>query len=116
MKEYKRTITVVVLALAGVSSLGAAVTGAEAQAAPIRECGDVGGPGYGVYNITTRIVACRRARSMARAQYRGWVRLPHGVRWWGSFRCTVTHMGVETDDVRCVRSYDGGVVHWQIGA
>jgi hypothetical protein len=89
---------------------------AQAEAAPIKECGDVGAPGYGVYNITTRIVGCRQARSMARAQYYGQVRLRHGRQWWGPFRCTVIHQGIETDDVRCVRYGDGGVVRWPIGA
>lgn len=93
-----------------------AVAPAQAEAAAIKECGDVGAPGYGVYNITTRIVGCRQARSMARAQYNGQVRLRHGRQSWGAFRCTVKHQGIETDDVRCVRYYDGGVVRWQIGA
>lgn len=88
---------------------------AQAEAAPIKECGDVGS-GYSAANITARIVACGQPRRMARAMYYDQVRLPYGRSWWGPFRCTVRHMGIETDDVRCVRSYDGGVVHWQIGA
>ena len=53
---------------------------------------------------------------MARAQSRGRVRLPRGRRWWGSFRCTVTHTGIDPMTWACVRCYDGGVVRWQIGA
>ena len=93
------------------------VSAPAAQAAPIKECGTYApGGGYGAYNITTRIIGCRQARSMARAQYSGQVRLRHGRQWWGPFRCTVIHQGIETDDVRCVRYDDGGVVRWQIGA
>jgi hypothetical protein len=89
---------------------------AGADAAPIKECGYYSpSRGYGVYNITTRIVSCGKARRMARAAYYGSKRLRHGFVRWGSFNCTVTHTGIETDDVRCVR-YDGGVVRWQMGA
>ena len=43
---------------------------ASASAASIKECGRYApGGGYGVYNITTRIVSCRTARGMARGYY-----------------------------------------------
>ena len=96
-----------------VLALTAAVP-AQAEAAPIKECGDIGS-GYSAANITTRIVACGQARRIARAMYYGQVRLPYGRSWWGPFRCTVRSVGYETRDVRCVR-YHGGVVRWQIGA
>jgi hypothetical protein len=90
---------------------------ASAKAAPIKECGWYAhGGGYGVYNITTRIVSCRTARGMARAYYHGRVRLPLGRYWWGPFRCVHRQIGYEENDFRCVRYPDGGVIHWQDGA
>jgi hypothetical protein len=95
----------------------AAVGTEPASAAPIKECGYYSpGGGYGVYNITTRIVSCRTARSMARAYYYGRVNLPLGRYWWGPFRCVHRQIGYESNDFRCVRHTDGGVVHWQDGA
>ena len=113
----KKEIKWIVAGALALVAAPAAVGTEAASAAPIKECGYYSpSGGYGVYNITTRIVGCRQARSMARAQYYGQVRLRHGRQWWGPFRCTVIHQGIETDDVRCVRYGDGGVVRWQIGA
>ena len=119
MKKGIKWIVAGALALVAAS---AAMGTEAASAAPIKECGYYSyspsagyGVYYGVYNITTRIVSCGRARRMARAAYYGRKRLRHGYVRWGSFNCTVTHMGIETDDLRCVR-HDGGVVHWQMGA
>ena len=88
---------------------------AQAEAAPIRECGDYSPSYYAIYNITTRIVACWRARNMARAVYHGRVNLRRGRQWWGPYLCTVRYQGIEGADVRCVR-YNGGVVRWQMSS
>jgi hypothetical protein len=87
-------------------------------AAPIRECGRAGtlyGGAVSVYNVTTRKVACQRARRFARRQilyggpacredrhctYRGW-------------RCTHFSYSSESD-VRCTKP-DGRVIRWQYG-
>ena len=42
-------------------------------------------------------------------EYNGRKRLRHAYARWGSFNCTVTPVGIDDDDVRCVR-YNGGVV------
>ena len=108
----KATITGALVALALIT--GGAPD--QAFAAPIKECGNYSPyDGYGIYNITTRIVRCGKARRMARAAFHGDKPFPHGYVRWGSFNCTVTHIGIETDDLRCVRK-GGGVVRWQMGA
>jgi hypothetical protein len=117
MTRHNRATGLATLAVAAALLTPALAGPTPAAAAPIKECGrHAPGGGYGVYNITTRIVSCRRARSMARAYYYGRVRLPIGRYWWGPFRCVHRRLGSELNDLRCVR-YDGrGVVHWQDGS
>lgn len=99
------------------------VAGAQA-AAPIKECGDYpGGPGAGVYNITTRVTRCRVARRMARRFWHGhWTNvprtdLPDSDRPFrrGSYTCRNRHIGTESNDMRCTASR-GRVTRWQWGS
>ena len=111
-----------IAALAVVVIIGAAWEAPPAMAAPIRECGRYApGGGAGVYNITTRVTACRIARRMARNFYRGRAPTPTTRRgwrrpWrWGSYRCINRSLGYELSDLRCTASR-GRVVRWQHGA
>jgi hypothetical protein len=84
-------------------------------AASIRECGSVGGPGYGNYNITARKMACRDARGISRLFYRDILRTPspgHPYTWRG-FRVRSRYCGVECTDVRLANGTTGEVVRWQ---
>lgn len=122
----------VITAVALTGALLCATAPAHAAAA-IRECGAYGwdengsGPrfmgdgeivGAGVYNITTRVATCRRARKIVRRywhDYTDWCgnssRCSIG---WG-FTCRRTRLGIELADVRCTASR-GRVVRWQDGA
>ena len=114
-----------VFALLLVCSAAAAAPGASAA---IRECGAFNGvrfvpddemEGAGVYNITTRVATCRRARKIVRrywSDYSSWCdrgssRCEIG---WG-FTCRRTRLGEEYFDVRCTASR-GRVVRFQYGA
>jgi hypothetical protein len=89
------------------------------SAAPIRECGDYpGGPGAGVFNITTRVTTCRVARRMARRFWHGgWNNVRSNGRPFrrGAYTCRNRNIGYEAADLRCTASR-GRVVHWQHGA
>ena len=101
---------------------------APGASAAIRECGAFDGArfvpddelqGAGVYNITTRVATCRRARKIVR---RYWT--SHS-KWcgrnsstcaigWG-YTCRDTRLGVENYDTRCTASR-GRVVRFQHGS
>jgi hypothetical protein len=102
-----------------VGSLLALAPVPSASAARIRECGKVGGPGYQVFNITSRVTSCRQARKMARNYYRGhWRNVPRraGRRFRrGAYVCRWRPSGVEGIDMRCTASR-GRVVRWQASA
>ena len=79
-----------------------------ARAAPINECGRLGGPGYAVFIITSRVVGCTKARAVARAYYKGrWTNLPRrqGQSFRrGSYTCRYRLQGIEGVDMRCTAS------------
>jgi hypothetical protein len=84
-------------------------------AAPIRECGSVGGPGYGNYNITSRKVPCRDARGISRLFYNGVLRTPRPGHpyYWRGFKVRSKDCGHECTDVRLSNASTGEVVRWQ---
>ncbi len=101
--------------------LAAAIAGAygpvsPAVGAPIRECGRVGGSGYSVFNITSRVTSCATARRVARKypprrlEERAASLGPTIRR--GSYSCRWQSWGVEGVDMRCTAS-GGRVVRWQ---
>ena len=101
---------------------------ASSAPAAIRECGAFDGvrfvpddevEGAGVYNITTSVATCRRARKIVR---RFWT---DQSKWcgrnssicrigWG-FTCRTTRLGTEYGDTRCTASR-GRVVRFQHGS
>lgn len=95
------------------------VTASGAAAATVRECGNYApGGGAGVYNITTRVTACRTARTMAKRFYNGrWTNLPRDARRFrrGKYTCRNRNTGIELADLRCTAA-GGRVVRWQHGA
>lgn len=91
-----------------------------AAAAPVRECGNWGDHGdgrmrwgmsetfgAGIFNLTTRRVACRRARRFVR-RYRG------TDSYYPTWRCREVNE-YEFSDIRCKASR-GRVIRWQAGA
>ncbi len=106
-------------------SPAAAASGASAA---IRECGAFDGvrfvpddemEGAGVYNITTRVATCRRARKIVRRywnDFSSWCDRSSSVCkiGWG-FTCRRTRLGEEYSDARCTASR-GRVVRFQYGA
>ena len=107
------------LTVVGATLSALAGTASEAQAASIKECGRVGGPGYAVFNITTRVTSCRTARGMAKSYYRGrWTNVPRnpGRKFRrGAYTCSWQRWGPEGSDMRCTAS-GGRVVRWQASA
>jgi hypothetical protein len=108
-----------VVALTSATTAGGATFSSFAAGAPIRECGDYpGGPGAGVFNITTRVTGCPTARRMARRFWHGhWRNVRPGGRPFrrGDYTCRNRNIGAEAADLRCTAS-GGRVVHWQHGA
>ena len=103
-------------------------TAASGTSAAIRECGAFDGvrfvsddemEGAGVYNITTRVATCRRARTIVRRywnDYSSWCDRGSSVCkiGWG-FTCRRTRLGEEYSDARCTATR-GRVVRFQYGA
>lgn len=83
-----------------------------AQAAPIRECGDL--PSRFAYNITTRKAACWKAREVIR-RWNNSVAGEGGDGTVGAYYCNYKSIGYEAGDIRCTASR-GRVVHWQTGS
>jgi hypothetical protein len=84
-------------------------------AAPIRECGDLGH--RGIYNVTSRMVRCRSARSLARRIFTDPACAEDRFCRFRGFRCTHHNYpipGGREGDVRCTRS-GGRVVRFQYG-
>lgn len=84
-------------------------------AAPIRECGRL--PHGGIYNITTRIVRCRFARTFARRVFTNPACAEDRFCRFRGFRCTHYNYpipGGHEGDVRCTKS-GGRVVRFQYG-
>jgi hypothetical protein len=95
------------------------VRGAGAAAAAITECGNWGDHGdgrmrwgysdvrgFGIYNLTTRRVACRTARRFAR-RYNG------TDTYYPTWHCREVN-DYELSDIRCTASR-GRVIHWRTG-
>jgi hypothetical protein len=83
-----------------------------AEAAPIRECGDM--PQRVSYNLTTRKIGCVEARRTVRAWQNGPARYNRsGDGWVRGLWCNYTTLGWESGDIRCTGRR--GVVHWQTG-
>jgi hypothetical protein len=83
-----------------------------AQAAPVRNCGDMTSSfGTGDRNVTTRAVSCRYARRFVK-RYRtsGCGNRCH----FQGFTCRTRRTGVESIDTRCVQS--SKVIRWQTAA
>jgi hypothetical protein len=83
-----------------------------ADAAPIRECGDMAH--RFAYNITSRVVRCVEARRVVRA----WVNQLADQGGDGRLRglyCNYRDIGYEAGDIRCTGSR-GRVVRWQTGS
>jgi hypothetical protein len=106
------TLIIIVLSCAAVTS--------PATAAPIVECGNYGArddgsfgwgstsiSGAGIYNVTTRNVACAKARRFVR-RYRG------TDTFYPAWHCREMN-DYEFSNIRCTASR-GRVVHWQTGA
>lgn len=98
----------------GLVLAGAAAAGppGAAQAAPIRECGDL--PSRFAYNITTRKAACWKAREVIR-RWNNSVAREGGDGYVGAYYCNYKSIGYEAGDIRCTASR-GRVVHWQTGS
>ncbi len=108
------TIAALVLAIPATSA---------SAAAPIRECGNYGWPegyegsepiwtyeqldGAGIFNVTTRRVACRKARRFV-LRYRG------TDTYFPTWNCREINR-YEFSDVRCT-ARRGRVIRWQTGA
>lgn len=92
------------------SGTGGDATGG-AEAARVRECGDLQNEGAGVYNVTSRRIRCPRARRVARRYYRNGRRNGRTL----GFRCREKQLGTELFDVRCTRA-GGRVVRFQFGS
>jgi hypothetical protein len=95
-----------------------AVTTAPADAAPIRECGDAGtffNGAVSIYNVTSRVVPCPRARRFARRYYRYGGPACREDRYctYRGWRCRNVAYREETDS-RCTNS-GGRVVRFQVG-
>jgi hypothetical protein len=83
-----------------------------AEAASIRECGDM--PHRASYNLTTRKIGCGEARRTLRAWQNGPARyIRSGDGWVRGLWCNHTTIGWESGDIRCTGRR--GVVHWQTG-
>jgi hypothetical protein len=105
--QLRPTIVKALIAVTAAVPMGATAGAASATAAPIRECGNA--PRLHAYNITTRLVSCREARSVIRR----WNRT--NARRVGVFRCRYRSIGYEAGDVRCVQraAHGTAVVRWQ---
>jgi hypothetical protein len=90
-------------------------SGATASVPPtsgrIHNCGDLVRQGAGVYNVTSRNVGCRTARSFARRASRV---CGLGVCHYRSFTCRTRQTGEELADTRCTSGRR--VIRWQSGA
>ena len=120
-----KSSVVLLFALLLLCSPAATASGASAA---IRECGAFDGvrfvpddemEGAGVYNITTRVATCRRARKIVRRywnDFSSWCDRSSSVCTvgWG-FSCRRTRLGEEYSDARCTASR-GRVVRFQYGA
>ena len=120
-----KLLVALLLALLSLCGSAAAPSGASAR---IRECGAFDGArfvpddemkGAGVYNITTRVATCRRARKIVRrywSDFSSWCDRGSSVCkiGWG-FTCRRTRLGEEYSDARCTASR-GRVVRFQYGA
>ena len=106
----------------GVAMLGGLLHAVPADAATsVTECGSYGYiesagrvgwtlgdiSGAGIYNVTTRKVACGTARRFVR-RYRG------TDSYYPKWRCREVN-DYESSDIRCTAS-GGRVIHWQTGA
>jgi hypothetical protein len=90
----------------------------EAEAAPIRECGDAGsffGGAVRIYNVTSRVVLCPRARRFARRYFRHGGPACREDRYctYRGWRCRNVASREETDS-RCTNT-GGRVVRFQVG-
>jgi hypothetical protein len=109
----------------------ALVTAAPAAAAPLRECGNYGYPeghmgdkpvftsepivGGGIYDIRTRVAACRTGRRMVRRFWAGrWGQCDPTCRR-GRFRCRNRRIGDEVWTMRCTAG-GGRVARFEYGA
>jgi hypothetical protein len=100
--------------LATVASFGGS---ADAQPAPIRECGDAGSAHGGnvlLYNVTSRNVACWKARRFARRQYLSGGPACREDRWCTYRGWLCRHVAYRYEaDVRCTNG--DRVIRWQYG-
>ncbi len=94
----------------------AAVALAVALAAPasagVRSCGDIAKNGSGIFNVTSRGVTCKHARSFAKRTLRACDTRTTCTR--GSFTCRTRQTGDEVWDTRCTSG--ARVVRFQFGA
>jgi hypothetical protein len=101
-----------VLTIALAVSVVALMPVSESSAAPIRECGRW--TAKAAYNITTRKVSCRKARSVVRRWGQTAAREAGGDGPVFDFFCNYRNIGYEAGDIRCTAPH-GRVVHWQTG-
>jgi len=90
----------------------------EAEAAPIRECGDAGsffGGAVRIYNVTSRVLLCPRARRFARRYFRHGGPACREDRYctYRGWRCRNVASREETDS-RCTNT-GGRVQRFQLG-
>jgi hypothetical protein len=110
MCKRRSALLVVTLALSLAMLLSAGI--GMSSAAPIRECGRW--TAQAAYNITTRKVSCRKARSVVRRWGQTAARERDGDGAVFGFFCNYRNIGYEAGDIRCTAPR-GRVVHWQTG-
>src|SRR5215207_8279034 len=99
--------------LAGISLALTTFSAAAAEAAPIRECGDL--PGRLAYNITTRKVFCTKAKQVVRRWGKTVAVGPAADGQVFDLYCNYRNSGIESGDIRCTGPR-GRVVRWQTGS